>query len=162
MVINADKTSDATNGKYGSQRVDICTANATCQNFWWYEDIQSVFTGCLQVVFFWVVTPRSDVVAHRSLTFKLKATWSSETSASYHISTRCHSPEDLDLNPHRLEYVVSNRTGCLTRGSIPSRGRDFFLFATASRPTLGPTQPPIQWVPGVLSLGVKRLGREAD
>jgi hypothetical protein len=27
---------------------------------------------------------------------------------------------------------------------------------------LGPTQPPIQWVPGVLSLGVKRPGREAD
>jgi hypothetical protein len=27
---------------------------------------------------------------------------------------------------------------------------------------LGPTQPPIQWVPGALSLGVKRLGREAD
>jgi hypothetical protein len=28
--------------------------------------------------------------------------------------------------------------------------------------TLGPTQTPIQWVPGALSLGVKRLGREAD
>jgi hypothetical protein len=27
---------------------------------------------------------------------------------------------------------------------------------------LGPTQPPIQWVPGVLSLGAKRPGREAD
>jgi hypothetical protein len=27
---------------------------------------------------------------------------------------------------------------------------------------LGPTQPPIQWVPGALSLGVKQLGREAD
>jgi hypothetical protein len=26
---------------------------------------------------------------------------------------------------------------------------------------LGPTQPPIQWVPGALSLGVKRPGREA-
>jgi len=25
-----------------------------------------------------------------------------------------------------------------------------------SRPSLGPTQPPVQWVPGVLSLGVKR------
>jgi hypothetical protein len=24
------------------------------------------------------------------------------------------------------------------------------------------TQPPIQWVPGTLSLGVKRPGREAD
>jgi hypothetical protein len=27
---------------------------------------------------------------------------------------------------------------------------------------VGPTQPPIQWVPGVLSLRVKRPGREAD
>jgi hypothetical protein len=27
---------------------------------------------------------------------------------------------------------------------------------------LGPTQPPILWVPGALSLGVKQLGREAD
>jgi hypothetical protein len=31
-----------------------------------------------------------------------------------------------------------------------------------SRPVLGPTQPPIQWVPGALSLGAKRQGREAD
>jgi hypothetical protein len=37
-----------------------------------------------------------------------------------------------------------------------------FLFATASRTALGSTQPPIQWVRGALSLGVKRLGREAD
>jgi hypothetical protein len=27
---------------------------------------------------------------------------------------------------------------------------------------LGPTQPPIQWIPGALSLGVKWSGREAD
>jgi hypothetical protein len=27
---------------------------------------------------------------------------------------------------------------------------------------LGPTQPPIQWVPGALFLGVKRPGRETD
>jgi hypothetical protein len=35
-------------------------------------------------------------------------------------------------------------------------------FSTASRPALWPTQPPIQWVPGTLSPGVKRQGREAD
>jgi len=27
---------------------------------------------------------------------------------------------------------------------------------------MGPTQPPIQWVTGTLSLGVERLEREAD
>jgi len=37
-----------------------------------------------------------------------------------------------------------------------------FLFTTASRTGLGPTQHPIQWVPGAFSLGVKRLGLEAD
>jgi hypothetical protein len=42
------------------------------------------------------------------------------------------------------------------------RGMGIFLFTTASRTALGPTQPPIQWVPGALSLGVKRPGREAD
>jgi len=31
-----------------------------------------------------------------------------------------------------------------------------------SKPALGSTQPPIQWVLGALSLGVKRPGREAD
>jgi hypothetical protein len=36
------------------------------------------------------------------------------------------------------------------------------LFSTASRPTLGDTQPSIQWVPGALSPRGKRQEREAD
>jgi hypothetical protein len=49
--------------------------------------------------------------------------------------------------------------GCRVRFPM---GAENFLFTTASRTTLGPTQPPTQWVPGTLSLGVKRPGREAD
>jgi hypothetical protein len=42
------------------------------------------------------------------------------------------------------------------------RGLGIILFTTASRTALGFTQLPIQWVPGALSLGVKRLECEAD
>jgi hypothetical protein len=42
------------------------------------------------------------------------------------------------------------------------RGLGIFLFTTASRTVLGPIQTPIQLIPGALSLGVKRQGREAD
>jgi hypothetical protein len=41
-------------------------------------------------------------------------------------------------------------------------GAGNFFFYTVSRLALGPTQRPIQWVPGDLSLGVKQSGREAD
>jgi hypothetical protein len=42
------------------------------------------------------------------------------------------------------------------------QGLGIFLFTTASRTALGPTQPPTQWLPGALSLGVKLPGREGD
>jgi hypothetical protein len=42
------------------------------------------------------------------------------------------------------------------------QGLGIFLFTTVSRMALGPTQPPIQRVPGVLSLGVKWPGAEAE
>jgi hypothetical protein len=37
-----------------------------------------------------------------------------------------------------------------------------FLFATVSRQALGPTQPLIQEIAGILSLGLKQMGHEAD
>jgi hypothetical protein len=42
------------------------------------------------------------------------------------------------------------------------RGLGKFLFTTASRTALGPTQPPIRWVPVAFSLGIKLPGREAN
>jgi hypothetical protein len=59
------------------------------------------------------------------------------------------------LNKTPFLYSASHT---LTVGSYSYRS----LFTTVSRPALGPTQSPIQWVPGALSLGVKRPGREAD
>jgi hypothetical protein len=37
-----------------------------------------------------------------------------------------------------------------------------FVLFSSSRPVVRPTRPPFQWVPGALSLGVKRPGPEAD
>jgi hypothetical protein len=54
-----------------------------------------------------------------------------------------------------LGYGLDDRVWFQARAGI-------LFFATAFRPALGPTQPPIQWVPGALSLGVKRPRREAD
>jgi hypothetical protein len=41
-------------------------------------------------------------------------------------------------------------------------GQGVFLFTTASKTTLEPTQPPIQWLPGALSPRIKRPGREVN
>jgi hypothetical protein len=45
--------------------------------------------------------------------------------------------------------------------SIPGGGR-IFLFSIVSRPTLRPTLPHIEWVPGAISAGVKRPESETD
>jgi hypothetical protein len=38
----------------------------------------------------------------------------------------------------------------------PAGALDFFPLASVSRPALGPTQPPVQWLPRFLSPWVKR------
>jgi hypothetical protein len=47
------------------------------------------------------------------------------------------------------------------RSSSPGWVKNF-LFSTSSRPALGSTQPPIQWIQGALSPGAKRPVRESD
>jgi hypothetical protein len=56
--------------------------------------------------------------------------------------------------------LISLKT--ITFGFDSRRGLGIFLFTTGFRMVLGPTQLPIQWVLGALSLRVKRPRREAD
>jgi hypothetical protein len=76
---------------------------------------------------------------------------------------RVHKNQTLDtilshLNPvHILTfYIFKIRLRPGYRGSIPGRDNRIFPLASVSRPALGSTQPPVQWVPGVLSPGLKR------
>jgi hypothetical protein len=101
-------------------------------------------------------TSQTNILSLSSLTLKMESVYFSET-----------------LIPTRLRGIITNtvaqsrysdwlRAGRPKgRSSIPDRGK-IFLLSTSSRPVLGFTQPPIQWVLGALSPVVKRPGREAD
>jgi len=61
-----------------------------------------------------------------------------------------------------VSIVIMLRTGRPGHHSGQLKRKYIHFFATASRPILDPTRPPIYWVPGVLPLGVKQPGREVD
>jgi hypothetical protein len=66
--------------------------------------------------------------------------------------------------PWHGAYLKHRATGSTigVLGFYSWRGLGIFLFTTASRTALGTTQPPIQWVPGAISLRVKRPGSISD
>jgi hypothetical protein len=63
---------------------------------------------------------------------------------------------DVKLSPY------SDGLGAGRPGFGYRQGKTIFLYSTASKSALGTTQPPIQCVPRVLSLRIKRQQREAD
>jgi hypothetical protein len=70
---------------------------------------------------------------------------------------------------YSLSYLNTNLTlpsyclgyGLHDQGFKFQQGLGAFLFMTVSRLAQGPTQPPIQWIRGAVSLGVKQSGHEA-
>jgi hypothetical protein len=62
----------------------------------------------------------------------------------------------------RTALCISLGYGLDDTGFESWEGLGIFLFIMMSTPTLGSTQPPIQWIPAAFSLGVKRPGRDAD
>jgi hypothetical protein len=91
----------------------------------------------------WNVTPCSMVELHRC---------SSVTSTTFYQTTnKLFGFSRYWLWDGRLRGRSSSSGDCKN-----------FLFCKSLRLALGSTQPPIQWVPGALSSGVKRPGREAE
>jgi hypothetical protein len=70
------------------------------------DAIPEIFTAMkIPVEFFWLITPCSDVVWCQRFGGQccshLQGKESTETLVSYRIITRCHNPEDLDVDLHR-------------------------------------------------------------
>jgi len=79
--------------------------------------------------------------------------------------TEC--PETMSVLQDLIPKVIAGHSPVVQRWATDrwfgsQQGLGIFPFTTASRQALGSTQPPIQWVPGSLSVGVKRPGRESD
>jgi hypothetical protein len=79
--------------------------------------------------------------------------WTLITNQSENFFTSCCDSSVGIALGYRLDNQVL--------GFDSLQGLEIFL-TTMSRTALGPTQPPIQWVPGALSLEVKQPGCEAD
>jgi hypothetical protein len=78
-----------------------------------------------------------------------------ESYLHFLISLHC-----LEINKVSLGQIYLTLSCCYFESS--PGGVKNFNFSKSSRPALSSTQPPIQWVPGALSPGVKRPGREVD
>jgi hypothetical protein len=87
-----------------------------------------------------------------------------QTHSSFRLDVENNEPMTLDvlhfIRTHTIHAVtdpVTNIYDYKSSGLDSRQGQNICLYPTASRPTLGPTQPPIQWVPGALSHGVKAV-----
>jgi hypothetical protein len=62
------------------------------------------------------------------------------------------------ISPRSILILSCHLSLCPPRGPFPSGFQTKLVYAFL----ISPTQPPVQWVPGALYLGVKRSGCEAD
>jgi hypothetical protein len=96
-------------------------------------------------------------------------TWSS--SWWHNLSRRHHTVQNTVYHEnlfrcgtiiHQEPQQYSNYLWVGRRGQSLSPGRvKNVIFSTSFRPVLRPTQPPIQWVPEDLFMGVKQPGSDA-
>jgi hypothetical protein len=71
---------------------------------------------------------------------------------------------EISINYIRI-YGEDSSNGMATGWTSGVRflaGQEIFLFSIASGPSVGTTEPPIQYIKGDFCVGVKGPGREAD
>jgi hypothetical protein len=110
----------------------------------------------------------------------MEAARTSETSVDISLTTRQYIPEDSELHTRRRENLKSHKavylpvkntasisckirqlsvnsvifvSGWMRGITVPTKANTFFFLAAASKPSLGPTESPVQWGSGTLSRG---------
>jgi hypothetical protein len=138
--------------------------NNNSSKFWlgfrcnYFHILGTTWAEYLQSQLFWLITwtktsstsEISAVNGHVLIVLKIQSPCGvSRVSTSFHWS--------------RVSSAVWRwAMGWMIRGSIPGEAGNFSLHHRIQNGSAPPPQPPIQFVPGVLSRGVKRPVREAD
>jgi hypothetical protein len=93
---------------------------------------------------------------HPTASLDMVATRKIPATADHHVSSQSRYPSlQCHMNASQGSSVSIVPDCRHKKCSVPNKGKGFFALASASRLAVSPTQPPVQWVPKILSPRVK-------